>query len=315
MNIAITQIEFKSYSKLAMISCAVMVPKGEIKGVVQIAHGMYQSMDDYKRVMYFLCENGFVVAGNDHIGHGKSKTIQKVGIFFGRQDGHKVLVNDVYKLSHILQNKYPDVPHILLGHSMGSFVSRLVASTYAGCVDGLILSGTAGTTKGVKSGIHIASVIGKVKGKTYYSRALAKLSDGSFNQYFRRNKLDAGYGNSWLTRDEQFLEARKNQGGYTVPFTTQAYHDLYVLCSLANKPQWYQSLSKKMPILLLSGTHDPVGDFGKGVSEVYRKLEKAGVDSVTLKLYPEGRHEMLNEINYKQVHQDILDWILKNFCK
>lgn len=312
MNTITTQLQFESYCKLAMISCVIMVPKCEIKGVVQISHGMCQSMNDYKRIMQFLCESGYVVAGNDHIGHGQSKIKQTLGGFFGLQNGHKVLVNDVYKLSHILQKKYPNKPFILLGHSMGSFIARLVASTYPGTIDGLILSGTGGTTKGLRFGICISNFISTIKGSTHYSKFLSKLSDGSLNKYFEKNNLHGGNNKAWLTRDTKILDSKQQEDDQLV-FTTQAYHDLYLLMLFSNKAEWYQRVSKQMPIFLFSGTHDPVGDFGKGVSAVYAKLEEAGVKNVTFKLYPEGRHEMLNEINYEQVHQDILRWITVNF--
>lgn len=313
MNTITTQLQFESYCKLAMISCVIMVPECEIKGVVQVSHGMRESINDYRRFMRFLCENGYVVAGNDHIGHGQSKITQGLGGFFGLRDGHKVLVNDVYKLSHILKLKYPNVPHILFGHSMGSFIARLVASTYSGAIDGLILSGTGGLPKGIRFGVPVANLISKIKGPTHYSKVLAKLSDGSFNRYFKKNNIHEGYDKAWLTRDTKILEEKQGGNFDQCKFTTRAYHDLYLLTLSCNYLQWYKNISKQMPILLFSGTHDPVGDFGKGVSEVYMKLEEAGVKNISLKLYPQGRHEMLNEINYEQVHQDILNWITINF--
>ena len=298
--------KYPSADGVRTVNATVYLPHKEPKAVVQISHGMCEYIDRYQPFMTYLAEHDFLVCGNDHIGHGRSIGSPIMKGDFGPENGPKNLVKDVHTLTKKVREQYPDTPYFLLGHSMGSFVARLYMAAYPDLLDGVILSGTAGPNPAVKGGILLARLIAATKGKNYRSVQLDKLAFGRFNDRILDRRTDK----DWLTRDNQVVSQYRRDPNCMFLFTAKGYEDLFTMSSWANHPDWAVRVRKDLPILLLSGDMDPVGDYGKGVSKVYEMLLDAGVKDVNLRLYRDGRHEMLNEVNRDQVYADILQWIL-----
>lgn len=280
-------------------------PEGEVCATLQITHGMMEHIDRYDRFASWLAERGIAVVGHDHLGHGKTGAVTELS-FFGEKKGNVYLVQDLFRVTKVMKLEYPDVPHFLLGHSMGSFIARRYLTVHGAQLDGVILMGTGSQPfMLVALGKAVAMAVGLVKGKRYRSRFLKMMVLGSYNRAFRPNRTSC----DWLSRDEAEVDAFLKDPYCDVSFTCQAYVDFFnILIDLGLKRQ-FAGIPKDVPLLLISGAQDPVGDFGKGVEKVYRQFIKLGVEEVALKLYPDARHEILNEWNWEEVFRDIFDWM------
>ena len=277
-----------------------------IKGVVQIAHGMAETAARYERFAKKLTENGYVVYINDHRGHGKTaKTLDKVGIL-AEKDGFKWLVEDAHTLNEIIKKDYPNIPVYLLGHSMGSFVVQRYIMLYGNGLKGAILSGSNGK-QGImlNLGLMIAKHEIKKHGRNTKSEKLNNLSFGSYNNSFKpcRTEFD------WLSRDIKEVDKYINDPFCGSVFTCGFYYDFLTgLKEIENKEN-LKLVPKNLPIYIFSGEKDPVGKSGKGIKKLYETYKKLGINNVKIKLYKDGRHEMLNEINREEVMNDIIDWL------
>ena len=289
------QIPYKEWKKEEL---------NEYKGVVQLVHGMQEHIDRYSDFANFLAENGYIVVGHSHLGHGDSVTTKEEYGYFAEKDGWWRLVEDVHLLQNKVQKKYPDMNYIIMGHSMGSLVVRSYLTKYKDNISKAIISGTSGQKYGLIAGQVLINIIKLAKGDHYRSQLVEKLITGSFNDNFKPNRTNA----DWLSRDEKQVNNYLADEKCGINFTLQAYQDLLKGTRYLSK-QRNVNKTLKVPMLLFSGTKDPVGANGKGVIRVYRMLKKAGLEFVTLKLFEDGRHEMLNETNKEEVYQFILDWI------
>ena len=281
--------------------------KGPIKGIVQISHGMCEYIGRYLDFSEFLCSNGYIVCGNDHLGHGstaKSKT--DLG-FFAPKNGYQFLVEDLYGLTKIMQRKYPDLKYFILGHSMGSFIARLYLSSYGSKIDAAIISGTSGGDISAGIAVLIAKTEQLLKGSRTPSLLLDKMAFSNYNKKIESPRTQK----DWLTRDTLIVDKYINDPLCMFVFSSSAFADLFTLLRKITKRQWAESIRKDLPIFIFSGQQDPVGNYGSGVRKVNERLKKAGMEDVTLKIYPGGRHEMLNEINKQEVYSDILKYIEK----
>jgi alpha-beta hydrolase superfamily lysophospholipase len=189
---------------------------------------------------------------------------------------------------------------------MGSFFARQYAATYPETISALLLSGTGGSNPAAGVGIFITKVLGKIKGPQYRSQFVNNLAFGAYLKHIENP--DTPY--DWITRDKDMVRTYAADPKCTFVFTVSAFQDLLSTLKAVSGPQWAQRIDKKLPVLLFSGDQDPVGDYGKGVREVYRLLQEAGVQDVTIQLYEGGRHEMLNETNRQNVYNDVLSWCL-----
>ena len=289
------QIPYKEWKKEEL---------NEYKGVVQLVHGMQEHIDRYSDFANFLAENGYIVVGHSHLGHGDSVTTKEEYGYFAEKDGWWRLVEDVHLLQNKVQKKYPDMNYIIMGHSMGSLVVRSYLTKYKDNISKAIISGTSGQKYGLIAGQVLINIIKLAKGDHYRSQLVEKLITGSFNDNFKPNRTKA----DWLSRDEKQVDKYLADEKCGINFTLQAYQDLLKGTRYLSK-QRNVNKTLNVPMLLFSGTKDPVGANGKGVIRVYRMLKKAGLEFVTLKLFEDGRHEMLNETNKEEVYQFILDWI------
>lgn len=298
-------LSFKSSCGLATIRGKMYVPKGEVKGIVQIVHGMCDYTTRYDEFMKYLAKIGYVAVGADLLGHGETASSPDQLGFFAPLNGYKYLIRDVYRLNRIVTKQFPDKAYFLMGHSMGSFISRIYASKYAETIDGLILSGTSGPVRLVDTGIILSEKTMAKYGPHYRSRKL----DALVSKIYNRRYTNVETGKEWLMRERGEMNSYINDPKCNYIFTSSAFVDLFKLHKYCNAPIWYKTIPRDLPILMFSGDMDPVGDFGKGVKRVYDKLLSYEFSDITLLLYPEGRHEMLHEINRYQVFMDIRKWL------
>lgn len=300
-------ITFKSTSGLCDISATEYSPDEtvEIKGIIQIAHGMAEHRERYENFIEYLNKNGYVVFMNDHLGHGKSVTNDSELGFFGKKAGYIHLVEDMKQLTDIAKKEYPNLPLILFGHSMGSMLARLYTERYGNGLTAAVYCGTAGPTPAAKLGIPIVKAIKSAKGDHYRSKFVDNLAFGAYNKKFKpaRTPFD------WLTKDNDIVDAYINDPYCGFLFTTCGYIDLMTLIGVINRPDWYTSVPSELPIYLISGSDDPVGNYGKGIREVYRNLVDSKHSDVSIKLFENDRHEILNETDRAEVYKRVLDWI------
>lgn len=280
------------------------------KGLVLIIHGMSEHAARYDDFGTFLSNNGFLTFALDLRGHGKTAgELENVGQFAMKNGWNKV-VNDINEFESYLHKMYEDLPFVLLGHSMGSFLVRNVAYQYPKLADGYILSATAGHPGliGVV-GKSVANINMKLAGKKKRSALMTKLTFGDYNKKYENKRTEK----DWLSRDNNIVDRYINDPYCMQIFTTQFYTDLLHGVLSVNDFSNMLKMDKSKPILMFAGDMDPVGDYGKGPKEVAAKLERAGIPDVELTIYPKGRHEMLNEINKEEVYQLVLNWINKKF--
>lgn len=305
MNYIHKDITFLSSDGKNTIHAELFVPSdNNVHGVVQIAHGMMDYIGRYKGLADALCAAGYVLAGNDHLGHGDSvKTADDYG-FFANKNGYNYVIDDVKKMNDIIRAEFPGVPVTLLGHSMGSFISRLYAVKYRDSLDALIIHGTAGPNPATGAGKLIVKILRGIKGDRHRSKFICSLADGGYNKGF-----DPADGpNAWLTRDVSLVADRIGNPKNDFIFTLAAYEDLFTFLGNCNSNEWFTSFPKDLKTLVVSGEQDPVGGFGKGVRYVYDNLKKNGA-KVELKLYPGARHELFFETNRDEVFADLTTWV------
>lgn len=281
-------------------------PDTEPSAILQIAHGMAEHVERYDAFAKFLNEQNIFVVGNDHRGHGK--TGEKSGQlgYFARHHGFDRVVDDAYAVTEWIQKEYRDVPIFLMGHSMGSFLARRYMQKYATSVDGVILMGTAGSPgPAVKVGKLIAKLEMKKNGPTKPSERLDKMAFGSYNKNIPNPKTSF----DWLSRDAKEVEKYVNDPLCGFVCSAGFFYDLFTGLEVIHHKALIQSIPKELPVFILSGDQDPVGDYSKGVQKVIDQYKNAGLQNITSKFYEGARHELLNETNRDEVYNDIYQWI------
>ncbi len=285
------------------------LPDGKPAAAVQISHGMAEHAARYERFAEALTAAGYAVYANDHRGHGKTAGALKNVGYFADKDGWDILVDDMHRLTDHIKNQHPKIPVFLFGHSMGSFLSRDYISRWGGDIRGAILSGTGGDPGLLgKVGGLVARLEKGLRGGRAKSPLLTALSFGAFNKPFKPNRTDF----DWLSRDNAEVDkyvADPYCGGV---FSAGFWVDFLKGLNSLYRPDYLSKIPKNLPLYLFSGERDPVGNDAKGVREVYDSYKKAGLTDVTLKFYPDGRHEMLNETNRKEVFKDVIAWLKKH---
>lgn len=278
--------------------------EGAPKAALQIVHGMAEHIERYDRFAKALSARGILVVGYDQAGHGKSIHDGSVRGYFGADNGWSNLIKDVKQVHDYMAQKAPGVPLILFGHSMGSFVARSYAARYGEDYDIYIFSGTAGKNSALPIAKLIAKSQMKKSGGKLESKLLNDLSFGAYNKPFRPNRTEF----DWLSRDKAEVDKYIADEYCGFCFTARAFSDLFDGLYEINTPSWAGKVPNK-PILIISGKCDPVGGKeAKGVLEVANKLRNAGHE-VTVKLYEDARHELLNELNKEAVTEDIINYI------
>ena len=307
MSVVRRDFKVASSDGIHTLSGVVFCPEGEIKGFFHVVHGMTEYIGRYERFMSELSELGYVSFGYDNLGHGKTaKDDSELG-FIAKKRGWDHLAKDVKAFSDAVFAEYSrdeeKQPYFLMGHSMGSFISRLAAERYVKC-DKLIIMGTGGSNPLSSAGLAVIAVVKFFYGGKHISKLVGKLAFGNYNDRFE----DDGAPHPWLSTNTELRKKYSSDKYCSFQFTVSAMGDLIRVLKYSNRPAWFKNVAKKMPILLISGEDDPVGNFGKGVTEVYEKLKKQGAD-VECILYKGARHEILNDFTYEQVKADIVQFL------
>lgn len=282
-------------------------PDGPPRAAVQIAHGMAEHSDRYERFARALTDAGYEVYANDHRGHGRSATSPDEVGYFADADGFDKVVDDMHALTERIRADHPGLPVFLFGHSMGSFLSRSYATRFGTDLAGLVLSGTAGSAGALgKVGRGIAVAQGKLRGRRHTSGLMDKLTFGQYNAAFKPTRTDF----DWLSRDPEEVDKYIADPKCGETFTAGFFADLLDGLERVNDDAELSTTPSALPILLVSGSDDPVGGKNaKGVRAVGEQLRRVGVDEVTTTIYPGARHELLNETNRDEVTADVIAWL------
>ena len=275
------------------------------RAVIQLSHGMCEYVERYDEWARRFCEAGFVFCGNDHLGHGNTAPDEEELGYTAPRGGAELLVEDLHTMTQLMKAEFPELPIVLYGHSMGSFAARQYLTLYGGELAAAIISGTAGPGQPTGIARRLAHVIAALRGDHHRSRLLTSLAFGGFNSRFKEENSAS----SWLSRDAEVRRAYRGDAFCRFVFTTAGYDTLFSLMSAVSRRDWAEKLPRELPMLLISGEMDPVGNYGKGVQKVYRRMTEAGCERVTLKLYPDARHEPHHETNRDEVFADLVAYL------
>lgn len=302
------ELSFLSSDGITNIRAVKYLPDNKPIAILQISHGMIEYIDRYDGFAKFLNEKGILVVGNDHLGHGESVIDKEKWGYFAKEDGYKKVVDDLHQLTLITKKEYPNIPYILLGHSMGSFMARRYLYTYGNELDGAIIMGTGQQDAATLSlAGTICKILGSMKGEMYRSEFITSLALGPYNKKWEPSKTH----NDWLTKDEKIVSSYSIDPKCTFRFTVNGYKNLFgVLKDIIQKDN-LNKMPKDLPVLFVSGEDDPVGNFTKGVNKAYQSFIDAGMKNVSVKFYPNDRHEILNELDKENVMSDLYDFIKK----
>lgn len=278
------------------------------KAVLHLVHGSVEHIERYSRFAEFLSRKGIAVYGSDIRGHGKTAgAVDNQSYFSDKPDGWDIALGDLKEITNTIKEDFPDVPVFIFGHSMGSFLVRDYISKYGDELKGAILSGTGGGRVMLQ---HVAKVLSKifmiVKGRKSNSPFLHKLLYGTLNDDIENAETDLDF----LSRDREEVQKYIDDPycGHTI--TPEYLHEMVRGIIRISRKEAYQNAPADLPLMIFSGQNDPVGGpGGKEVINVRNAYQAAGLKDVTLKLYPEGRHEMLNEVNREEVYQELFDWM------
>lgn len=280
----------------------------EYSAILQITHGMQEYIERYREFAEFLTQRGFLVVGHDHLGHGESVSSPDEYGFFTEKNPSNTLIRDMHTLWMLVQKENRGMPYFMLGHSMGSYLLRKYLTLNSSRICGAVIVGTGCMPDvSMKLGMQICRRLGKTRGWHYRSPLVKKLSFmGPYRKYDVKGRKTE---KNWLTKDIQIAEKYYKDPKCRFDFTVNGYYGLMETVYYDNQPKNTAKIRKTLPILLISGDKDPVGDMGKGVKKVYRQYQDAGLSDVTMRLYENDRHELLNEMDRSDVYEEIYTWL------
>ena len=297
---------FNSSTGKNKIHARMCVPDAEPRAIVQIIHGIAEYIDRYDEFMSFLADNGIIAVGTDHLGHGKSIESEEQTGFFAYDNGWDYVVRDEEGRRLAMHENYPELPIIVFGHSMGSFMARTLLIRYPDAFNAAIISGTGNQGAAlVNGGLFMGNLVTGLKGAHHYSKFLNNLAFGSYNKIYDNPKTEY----DWLSRDEANVQKYIDDPLCGFIPSCSLFRDMMTGVKFITNKKNLTAMNKDMPVYFMSGDMDPVGECGKGVQKAYNNFLEAGMKDVSIKLYPGGRHEMLNEINKDEVYTDILAWL------
>ena len=281
-------------------------PERAPKAVVQLSHGIAEHIRRYDDFAAFLAEQGYLVVGNDHLGHGLSFTGEEDRGFFGDRGGWDLAIGDMRRLYENTRAEYPELPYFLFGHSMGSFLTRSYLIKYRNGLTGAVLSGTAQQPAAVvQAGLKMGAREVRKHGARYRSETLNNMAFGGYNRHFEPKRTVS----DWISRDSAVVDRYMADPLCGFIPTAGLFRDMMGGIAFNQRASNLARMRKDLPVLFLSGDQDPVGANGRGVILAYERFLAAGMQDVTLKLYHGGRHEMLNELNRDLVYADVLGWL------
>lgn len=277
--------------------------------ILQIVHGMSEYVDRYDAFARFMAEKGVLVVGDDHLGHGLSVKEGELRGYFCKEDAATVLVRDEHRLKKMMQEQYPGIPYIILGHSMGSFILRNYLMRYGSGIDGAVIMGTGmQRRRTVIFAWTLATLIGIFAGQRHVCRRLDKMLFCAYNRGLKAGPEDSG---SWISVNPENVKRQEKDPMCSFVFTANGFQTLMKLIWNLYDTEKLRQMPKKLPVFFVSGQEDPVGNYGRDVEKVFHFFEELGMEQVQLKLYPGDRHEILNEADGEDVYWDIYRFILQ----
>ena len=307
---------FLSSNNKTNIHAITCLPKdGKITKIFQMIHGMFEYIERYIPFFEYLTNKGFLIVGHDHLGHGQSIDTKEDLGYFGEPNPNELLIQDIHTLRKMTQEKYPNIPYFMCGHSMGSYLLREYVCIYKKGLAGIILLGTGYASSCISSlGITFCKVMSCFKGTHHRSKLAKNLSmeSGPYKKY-DMNKVDIY--NSWITRDAEIVKIYNEDEKVNFDFTLNGFLGVMQAIHYSCNPSNVIKMKKDLPILLVSGDCDPVGDNGEGVKKSYELIKMVGSLDVTMKLYENDRHEVLNELNREEVYEYIKVWLEEKTLK
>lgn len=300
------EFTFPSADGKTAIHAVEWLPEGQPAAVLQLVHGVSEYILRYEPLAACLTERGFAVVGHDHLGHGSSVAEGAPRLYFGPRGSWDWVVEDIAALRRQVGERFPALPCFLLGHSMGSFLARTFLIRYPGAVNGAVIMGTGQMAPAlITGGLAVAAVESRRIGEENPSPLVTKLSFGTYNKLFAPNRT----GFDWLSVNEENVDryiADPLCGGNA---SIGLFREMLEGMRFIAKPEHLKNMDLNTPVLFISGGMDPVGDCGKGVRRAYDSFCKTGVKDVSLKLYPELRHEILCETERETVFEDVYQWL------
>lgn len=280
--------------------------RGSVRAVLQICHGVAEHIARYDAFARYLNGLGIAVVGHDHLGHGLSLPEGGTPVYFGEGNTWNTVVDDIYVLHQRIRLRYPDVPLCIMGHSMGSFLTRTYLIRYPGTVKAAVIMGTGWQPKAViAGGMAVAKAVGAVVGENGTSDLVTNLAFGAYNKLFAPNRTSC----DWLSADEGNVDAYMADPLCGADTTVGLFRQMLSGIRFNQKLSNLRQMDPRIPVLFVAGEKDSVGDCGNGVRRTYQEFRRAGVQDCTLKLYPGLRHEILNEKAQQQIFEDIGQWL------
>ena len=312
------EYSFLSNNKYSDIYVKMWIPKGEIKAILQLAHGMNEHMGRYEEFAGYLAGNGIMVVGNDHMGHGNSvSTPDDYGYFAipiiggtkkqrEKLSSSNLAVMDMYQITKTVKKHYPGIPYFLLGHSMGSMLSQRYAMKYGKEIDGLLLTGIVYMDKHlVIPGKLVCKLITILKGERYRSKLFNNIVFGRFLNRIKKPKTKY----DWLSTDEKEVDKFINDEKCKFRFTMNGFEALISTLQFIQDERNMKRIPKDLNVCIMSGSEDPCGNYGEYASELRDNYKSFGIKDVTDKLYMDCRHELINESRRYEMFEDVKNWI------
>lgn len=279
---------------------------GTPKAVIQLVHGISEHCGRYDHMARMFADHGFVVAAEDHLGHGYTAATPDDLGYTADEDGWEKMTDNVYQLHQRMKEQYPTLPYVIIGHSMGSFLTRSYLIRYPSTVDACVLMGTGQQPEPVLAGGLAACRAERIRlGKRGRSQLLQNLCFGSYNRVFQPNRTSS----DWVCSVDEVVDRYLADPFCQAIPTVTLMRDMLGGIRFNQKKENLVKMDKSTPVLFLSGAQDPVGNMGKGVRQAYLSFLHTGCKDVSIKLYPRGRHEMHNEANRDEVYAKLLSWI------
>ena len=301
-------ISYPSADGITTINAAKWIPDGKPKAVLQIVHGMVEYIERYNDFARYLADHGYLVVAEDHIGHGKSVVSPEYYGYFGN-DGAKWIIADIHHLREQMQNDFPDIPYMMLGHSMGSFLTRQYITekdaAYAEGLAGVIIMGT-GWKPAAK--LVVGRILTKILGTKKKAKRTKLIEFLEFGPYLKHVD-NPETSSDWLTKDKDIIKAYRKDPLCTFHFTPNGFYHLACITQKAQDISRIKKLPAGLPILFASGAEVPVGKWGEGVRKAFMVYKENTECIVDINLYLDDRHEILNETNRAEVYKDMLEFL------
>lgn len=284
------------------------LPEGEPKAVLQIVHGMTEYAGRYDAFADFLTQHGYLVVAEDHLGHGLSVQNKSYYGYFG-DNGNEWVIQDIHHLRKETQAENPNIPYMMLGHSMGSFLVRQYITegdaSYADGLAGVIVMGTGWQPSAILAmGKTVAGSLG-TKTREKQSKLLEAMAFGTYLSKIEKPQSSK----DWLTKDREIIDKYRQDPLCMFHFTPNAFYHMFRGMQKAHDLKRMQKLPEGLPILFTSGAEDPVGNWGEGVRKAFMVYTDNTKCDVQIKLYLDDRHEILNETDKDQVWADMLEFL------